>query len=41
VVVLMVRPPQPQETDTSVTQTIQVRTRMFTPGALIGISEAI
>src|SRR5712664_684217 len=41
VVVLMVRPPQPQETDTSVIQTIQVRTRMFSPGALIGISKAI
>src|SRR5467141_55769 len=41
VVVLMVRPPQPQETATSVTQTIQVRTRMFHSGALIGISEAI
>src|SRR5882672_313510 len=41
VVVLIVRPPQPQETDTSVTQTIQVNTRMFSPGALIGISKAI
>jgi hypothetical protein len=38
---LMVGPPQPQESDASVAQTIQVSTRMFNPAVLVCTNEAI
>src|SRR5260370_8382768 len=37
--VLMVRPPQPQETAPSVTQTLQFRTRTFHSGALTDLTK--
>src|SRR6266849_2549744 len=40
-VMVLMRPPQPQENDASVAQTIQVSTRMFNPAVLIDTKRAI